>query len=202
MAHGEHFRASIIIDDSTSGAIVNNYGYADLTGGSVHLDMGIAAGVFQTLVQEKYAAFLPTTCKIVKYRFACVFSPSHLGEIGFVEPDEPVFGGAATIGMLPAEMAIAIRRNCGTASRMERGRIFLGPVSATYRSLLTNQPDMTSSVLNDFTNLVKAGITVSGTALSPIIVDADGDSTEKVIINSSIGPVFVHRRSRRPGVGT
>jgi len=193
---GETFRATMICRDTDNTAFVFDYGYAHQETSSVHIDCGTAAGAFQTLVQAKFAAAFPINMRITKYRFACVDGTSK-GEIGFVEV-VPVVDGEVTGEILPPEIAISMKRNTGHSSRRDRGRVFFGPVSASFRvGDNGDQVDTTVTELQDIMNLGKATLTVGGALLQPVILSGTGTYTGRKVVNVAMAPVFVHHKSRR-----
>lgn len=199
MAAGECFKASIICEGDDGTAYVFDYGFAD-TDGQVHIDTGIAAGNFQTLVQNYYVAALPTDVTIKKYRFACV-NGAHKGEIGFVN-DVNVAGEASAVNRYPNEIAISMRRSTGYASRRDRGRVFFGPVSAIWgNNANVNKVDLTAPALQDLRDLGKATLATQGAGLFPVILAANGTYNGRIIVRVDIAEVFVHHKTRRPRVG-
>ncbi len=200
MATGETFRATVIGQLTFGGAVVYDYGYVDLASGSTHLDMGIAAGNFQTLVQAKLAAASTSALSFVRYRFACV-SGTHIGEIGYVEVASPVSGASAS-NINPLEIAISMKRSTGHSSRRDRGRVFWGPVPTEF-NLGDNPdlPDTSNAALQDIMNLGKADLVTGGVTLKPVILSADGSYSGRVIVQVSMGKVYVHHKSRRTGIG-
>src|SRR6476659_9074657 len=131
MSATDCFRLSIVAEDiNLHTAFVMDFSYEDRSGGSVHLDTGIMAGNFQTMVQGKWQAITRSTVNLKRYRAACVAGP-HIGEIGFVEPFD-INGALSEIGTdCPDQTAISFKRNTGYASRKDRGRVFFGPVNKT-----------------------------------------------------------------------
>jgi len=201
MAEGEHFKATIICQTNLETAIVFDFGYADVTAGAGHVDTGIAAGDFQTLVQAKLAALLPTPVAIMKYRFACVLG-THIGEIGFVEGDPIIVGLNEPDYILPSEVCISVKRNTGYASRRDRGRVFFGPVGSNLRDPdNTDKVKTTDADLVNFRNLLKTNLVTQTRTLEPVILAADGTHSGHKIVNVAIAEVFVHRKSRRLRVG-
>lgn len=196
MASLETFRASVygILDVGT--AVVFDYSYVDNTGGSTHIDTGVAAGNFQTLVQTTMAAALPAGFTFTKYRFACV-TGTHNGEIGFVDVSPPVTG-AMSDEMLPPEICISLQRNTGHSSRHDRGRVFFGPVHPDYQDP-SDHPDKVQidANLTAVANLGKAVLTTSGVDLTPCLLSSAGEWNNNAIINVKINPIFCHRRTRR-----
>lgn len=194
---GETFKATIIavLDDGTS--IVNDYGYTDVGPSSTHIDTGTAAGNFQTLVQATYVAALPTNWAVYRYRFACV-GGTHVGEIGFVDVSPKLHGALDPTNQLPAEMAISMKRQTGYATRRDRGRIFFGPVAVNFQQTSENwdQP-ADDSLLHAVRDLGKATLTTSTVVLKPVILAANGTYNGRQVIKASIGPTYVHRKSRR-----
>lgn len=203
MASGEHFRASIFLSTADGSIFVNNYGYLDNSGGGAHIDTATGATAFQSLVETTFQAALPGDCHIFQYRFATVFSTSHLGEIGYVTIN-PIAGTAGFLANYPNEICISMKRSTGHAARTERGRIFFGPVSSDWADTGGNVNRCVSgnATLQAVADLSKSNLTVGGVVLKPILVDANGDSTENVIIHTPYALEFVHRRSRRPTIGT
>lgn len=201
MATGENFKASVIaqLDDGTG--VVFDFGYTDNVSGSVHLDMGIAAGNFQTLVQNTLALALPTDYSIVRIRFACV-QGVHLGEIGYVEVSPPVAGSLSAVNRYPNEMAISVKRSTGFASRRDRGRIFLGPVSAELAdNANVNKVIASNALLINVANLLKSNLTTGGVTLKPVILSSAGTYSGNIVNRVSVAAVLVHHKSRRPRVG-
>jgi hypothetical protein len=200
MAALETFKASIIANLADGTAIVNDYGYTDDSSGTTHIDCGTGAGAFQTLVQATYIAALPSNWKTVRYRFACV-GGTHKGELGFVE-DATHQGALDSDNQLPAELCISMKRNTGHSSRRDRGRVFFGPVATDFINVDADWDKVPANpLLTAVANLGKAALTVGGVTLHPVILAADGTYSGRVVINVSIGPTFVHRRSRRIRVG-
>lgn len=202
MAEGETFRFSMIGQGNAGTAIVFDFGFVDLTSGTGHVDTGIAAGDFQTLVQAKIVACLPTEYTVKRYRCACV-GGTHKGEIGYVEVDPPVAGGVDGDYILPAEMAISLKRSTGYSSRKDRGRVFFGPVCSQFHDAATNidfvvQDDANLNAVRD---LLKTNLTTQTRVLHPVILAADGTYSGRTVCNVSIGQVFVHRKTRRFRVG-
>lgn len=200
MAEGDIFRASIIMrgDDSTS--YVNDFGFADKASGSTVIDTGTAAGDFQTLVQAKYAAVLPSDVQIVRYRFACVSGP-HAGDVGYVDVSPPVAGSATALNRMPNEIAVSLKRGTGRTGRDHRGRIFFGPVSQDIQADI-NTVDTANADLIAVANLLKANFTTQTRTLTPVLVKANGTTNGYTIQRAAIATTFVHRRSRRPREGS
>lgn len=201
MAAGDNFKVSIIGQESVYGsAIVNDFGLADV-GSSAHLDTVAIAAAFQTMIEAKLLACLPQTYSLLKYRCACVAGP-HQGEIGFVINNSPPQGGGGNTS-LPTEMAISIRRSTGYASRRDRGRIFLGPVDLGQFVDPYHQDQLSASIgpLLTFAGCLASSITVSGTVLSPVILASNGTYSGNLVIHTQVASTFVHRRSRRAGIG-
>lgn len=197
---GENFRATIIMQGNLGTAFVNDFGFTDNAGGSFHFDMGTAAGDFETMIQAAWLAILPDDVSIVKYRFACVHGPS-LGEIGFVELNPPQPGLLTSSDQLPAEICISFKRNTGHASRRDRGRVFFGPVNGEFHQepnpdLVTVTPALTTA-----SGMLINPLTTQGHLLQPVILAADGTYSGRLVVNRSIAPVFVQRKSRRFRVG-
>lgn len=200
MATYQTFKASVIGFLTAGTRIVFDYGFYDDSGSSPHIDTGTAAGDFQTLVQATLAAALPTEFTFDKYRFACTFG-TFMGEIGYVVVDPPVAGTLTGGSILPAEIAISMKRNTGLASRSDRGRVFFGPVHSNYQNTTNGdlvEPDATLTAVAD---LGKATLTTGSTVLKPGLIKSDGSSLLHQIINTSFGPVFTHRKSRRFRIG-
>lgn len=201
MAEGETFKATVIgrLQDGT--AVCFDFGYVDLTSGTGHIDTGTAAGDFQTLVQAKLAAVLPDIFTFQRYRFACVGGAAK-GEIGYVDVSPIVNGSLLGDGHLPNEIAISVKRSTGHSSRSDRGRIFLGPVA---QGLLDadhlNSPDLTNSDLLAVKDLLKANLITGTRTLRPVILNAAGTYSGRTVSMTSIGSIFVHRRTRRPRSG-
>lgn len=197
MAANEVFKATVIGVLTHGTAVIFDYGYQDQTGGSLHFDMGTAAGDFQTMVQATLAAALPVSFTFKRYRFACV-SGAHVGEIGYVDVTSPVIG-TLTVGVeLPAEVCISLKRGTGFASRKDRGRVFLGPVMSGLQS--TSNPDQVvdiGTILAVAANLGTQGLNTQTANLTPVLVDSTGETTGRRLINASFGSVFVQRKSRR-----
>lgn len=197
MAEGETFKATVISTTNNGNAIVFDWGYVDLSSGSGHIDTGIAAGDFQTLVQAKLLAALPEGVTIRKYRFACV-GGTHNGEIGYVETSGGGYEGSVdNSNMLPLEMAISMKRSTGYASRRDRGRIFFGPVASEFRSTENSDQTVITTELTNVLNLLKADLTTQSRTLRPVILASDGTYSGRIIIKVAQGLVFVHRKSRR-----
>jgi hypothetical protein len=196
MLGSQTFRASVICETDEGTAVVFDYSYVDTNPSPVHIDTGIAAGDFQSLVQTSLAAIMPTTVKFKKYRFATVTGPN-AGEIGYVVVDPPVAGDLAVTTLLPTEMAISFKRNTGHASRGDRGRVFFGPIDQGFQD--SGNPDRVAVVteLSTAADLGKAILVVGATTLYPCLLNAAGEWNGHTIINTSVGDVFVHRKTRR-----
>src|SRR6478672_5576815 len=135
MAEGDTYRATVIMRASAGTQIVFDFGYVDVSSGATHIDMGTAAGDFQTLVQGTLAAALPSTQTFIRYRFACL-KTVQAGEVGYVDVDPPVVGDKTVTlvtDVLPLEMCVSMKRNTGHTSRRDRGRVFFGAVCSTFR---------------------------------------------------------------------
>jgi hypothetical protein len=196
MAEGETFKATVITEGNAGTAFVFDFGFVDVTSGSAHIDCGIAAGNFQTMVQATMAAALPSEQIFRKYRFACV-GGAHVGEIGYVVVDPPVLGGQEG-DVLPAECAISMKRNTGFSSRRDRGRIFFGAVVTSYRTGdNTDEITHTASTLVAVRDLLKATLTTQSRSLKPVILSAAGTYSGRQVINVEVAKVLVHRKSRR-----
>lgn len=201
MATGENFKASVIgeLDDGTG--IVFDFGYTDNVSGSVHLDMAIAAGNFQTLVQATLVQALPADYTFKRYRFACV-AGVHAGEIGYVEVTPAVHGDLSVVNRYPNELAIAVKRNTGYASRRDRGRIFLGPVSASLAdNANVNKCVPDAAPLVAVANLLKSNLTSGGVVLKPVILSSAGTYSGNLVSKVGVADVLVHHKSRRPRTG-
>lgn len=201
MATGETFKCSVIgeLDDLT--AVVFDFGYVQL-GGSAndHIDTGTGAGAFQTLVEATMAAALPDDFNFVKYRFACV-GGAHLGEIGHSFPANPLEGDLVSANRSPNELCASLKRSTGYASRRDRGRVFFGPLStAVHDNGNVNKVDVAGPLLA-VANKLKSNLAVAGITLSPVILAADGTYSGRIVINTSVAAVMVHRRTRRPRTG-
>ena len=198
MSNGECFRASVIAEaPATHTAFVYDFAYQDQTGGAVHIDTSLAAGDFQTLIQADLLAILPSNITIRKYRFACVSGP-HIKEVGTVDDVGQSGAISAGSGDLPFEQCISIKRTTGFAGGTHRGRIFFSPVAATFR-LAQNGVNAGASDLETFRDLLKADLTTSGEALTPIILPGNPTTAlRKPIIHVAIATTVVHRVSRRP----
>lgn len=197
------FKASILCQDETNGtAYTFDFGYRENSGTAPHIDTGTAAGNFQTLVQASFLAIMPERVHIRRYRFATVYGPFK-GEIGFVEADEE--GGITPSGhLLPQEVAISFKRSTGYSSRRDRGRIFFGPVDPGNFQQAEPNGDLVENAdsrLVTVSNLLKNTLTTQGSTLDPVILAADGTHTGRIVIKTSINPVFVHRKTRRLRVG-
>jgi hypothetical protein len=202
MATGETFKATIIAQHNDGTAIINDFGYVDLAGGSTHIDTGTAAGAFQTLVQATFVAAMVSDVSIYRYRFACV-GGTHKGEIGYTDVSGGI-PGAATNGYLPKEIAVSMKRQTGHASKKDRGRIFFGPVTIDYwlgPSSDVDKIDAGNALLVAVANLLKATLTVSSIALQPVILSSAGTYSGNLINHVSIPSELVHRKSRRVRVG-
>lgn len=201
MAGSQTFRASVICEGPTGTAIVFDYSYADSNLSPAHVDTGTAAGVFQTLVQATLAAALPDNVTFKKYRFATVTGP-YAGEVGYVVVDPPVTGDLVATDILPTEIAISMKRNTGHTGRGDRGRVFFGPVHKDFQS--TTNPDKVepSADLTAIAALGNAVLTTAGPVLDPVLLNSAGVWNGHVITNTSVGDVFVHRRTRRFRAGT
>lgn len=202
MAGSQTFRASVILSNLNSSQIVFDFSYADPGSVATHLDTGIAAGNFQTLVEAVLASALPSTTNIIKYRFATVSGP-FAGEIGYVVRTTPLPGGISSLQTLPNEIAISMKRNTGHASRSDRGRFFFGPIDVTFQE--PTNPDLvidTGSLLPPVTNLSTTSLVTGGVTLTPALLDSAHAWNGHALVNSSVGPVFVHRRTRRFGIGS
>lgn len=201
MAEGETFKASAILQGSLGTAVVFDFGYVDLDSGTGHIDTNLAAGDFQTLVQSKMAAVLPEGVTFKRYRFACVGSTSHKGEVGYVEVDPPVTGTLGNEGVLPMEMCISLKRSTGYSSRRDRGRVFFGPVCIDFRD--PNNVDFVAPTnnLNLVRDLLKTNLVTNTRTLRPVILAADGTYSGRTISRVAIGQTFVHRKTRRFRVG-
>lgn len=197
MAEGETFRATLIGESNQGTAFVFDFGYVDLGSGGGHIDCGIGAGVFQALVQDVMAECLPEAFAFRKYRFACL-AGAHAGEVGYVTVD-PIVHGNEIGDVLPAEIAISLKRNTGHTSRRDRGRIFFGPVLRGIRTDDNNTDlvDRNNNALKAVRDLLKENITVEGRVLRPVVLSAAGTYSGRTIVNVDIGDVFVHRKSRR-----
>ena len=196
MANGDLYRASIISMNLSGTAFVMDFGYVDQTS-SVHVDMGIAAGNFETLVQAALLAILPDSVAVLRYRFACVGGPN-VGDVGFVEASPGTVGLISGVDVFPGEICISMKRNTGHVERTDRGRVFFGPVCETFRLTgTTDTVDTANTDLVTFSNLLKSNLTVSTATLKPAIVSSAGGYSGNVVINTSIGRIFTHRRSRR-----
>lgn len=200
MATGETFKASVIgeLDDST--AVVFDFGFVDLAGGSVHIDTALAAGNFQTLVQDTMAACLPDDYTFKRYRFACV-GGAHVGEIGYTEVDPAVHGSVSAVNRMPNELCVSLKRNTGYATRRDRGRIFFGPIPTG----LVDNANINKIVpagYSDVAQLLKTNLVVSGITLKPIILSSAGTYSGRVVSQVGIADVMVHRRTRRPRSGS
>lgn len=196
MAEGDVFRATVMLDGNLGTAVNFDFGYIDNNSGSTVIDTGTAAGAFQTLVQATLAAALPETVIFKRYRFACVVGPN-VGQIGYVDVDPPVTGGITSGVVLPAEIAISMKRRTGYASRHDRGRVFFGPVHQQYQSSANIDEVQMDSTLTDIANLLKTNLTVSTRVLKPVILRADKLTPQHIINNVSVGEIFVHHKSRR-----
>lgn len=203
MAGGDNFKLSIISQFNPSVTqIVADYGYTDNSGGSLHLDTGDIITSFRTMVETKYRAVLPDCVFIHQYRCQCVASTHGFkGEIGYYDLN-PTVAGTNGSETLPPEMAISIRRKTGWASRRDRGRLFLGPVTTSYFSSATPDVVQVDATLLTFAGTVSESITVSGVVLSPVILSANGTYSGHLIIANSVPNGWVHRKSRRAGVGS
>jgi len=202
MATGETFKASIIAQHADGTAIINDFGYVDLAGSSAHIDTGIAAGNFQTLVQAKFLLAMDSNVRIYRYRFACV-GGTHKGEIGYVDVAGGI-AGALGSGTLPKEMAISMKRQTGHASKSDRGRIFFGPVSTDFWLGPVSDVDLCDPGITPLVNvadLLKATLTTGAVTLSPVILNAAGTYSGNIINHVSIPSELVHRKSRRVRVG-
>ncbi len=196
MPGSQTFRASAICEGNAGTAFVFDWSFADPASSPLHLDMGIAAGDWQTAVQADLAACLPSQIVIKKWRFACVSGPS-VGEIGYVVVTPPQAGSRTAADVLPNEIAISLKRDTGHASRSDRGRIFFGPVDIAYQD--TTNPD---KVLDDGTLLTLANssfgtFTTQLTTLTKCLLHADGTWNGHALIHASVGEIFVHRKTRR-----
>jgi len=198
MAAGENFRVSVIGEmPATHAAVIFDFGLQDQSGGSVHIDCAQAAGDFQTAVQAAILAVARNDYTIRRYRFACVHSSAgHLGEVGYVDDVNQDGTISMTSADLPNEICISMKRNTGHVGRRDRGRVFFGPVSHTFRVGL-NGVDISNSSLQDFRDLGRTPLLTQTVLLKPVILASDGTSTNREIVNVSIGLEFVHRKSRR-----
>lgn len=191
---GETFKATMIGVMQNGTAVVFDFGYADVIS-SAHIDMGTAAGDFQTLVQAKMLAVLPSTYSVVRYRFACV-GGSHVGEVGYV------VAGTGHVGLrsadtLPQEVAISLKRSTGHASRRDRGRIFLGPVDISFYDSLRADEVQIDTPLTVARDLLKSTVTAMGISLIPAIIASNGTYSGNRVTQVDIGQIFVQRKSRR-----
>lgn len=200
MAAGETFKASVIAQVTDGTAIVMDFGYAD-TDGNVHIDTNQAAGDFQTLVQALLLAALPDDTTIKKYRFACV-KGTHKGEIGYVEGVN-MAGEVSAVNRQPTEICISMKRSTGYASRRDRGRIFFGPVANVFTdNANVSKVAVTSNILTDALELLRANLVTQAAGLLPVILAADGSYiANHFVTRVSLGEVFTHHKSRRPRVG-
>jgi len=133
----------------------------------------------------------------MRYRFACVGGPN-VGDVGFVEVAPGTTGTITGVDVFPGEICISMKRNTGHVERTDRGRVFFGPVAETFRLAgTTDTVDTANTDLITFSNLLKSNLTVSGTTLKPAIVSSAGGYSGNLVINTSIGRIFTHRRSRR-----
>jgi len=198
MASNETFRGTIIAEmPATHVAIVADFGYQDQSGGNVHLDMGIAAGDFQTLVQGDWRAAMRDDVTIRTYRFACEASThGHAGEVGFIENVNLDGAISQTAADLPNEICISIKRRTGFTGPRNRGRVFFGPVSHTYRNGL-NGVVITDALLNALGALLTSNLSTQTVDLKPVILGANGVTTGHVCNTYSIALEFTHRKSRR-----
>jgi hypothetical protein len=197
MALNETFRATVIMVGNAGTAFVFDYGYQDQNIGSTHLDMGTAAGDFQSLVQATLAVCLPAEVSFVRYRFACV-GGTHVGEIGYVEVTPPVAGSIAPGVPLPGEIAISMKRSTGYSSRKDRGRVFFGPVDESLRSGTNpDECDVTNVDLIAINALGISALTTAGVLLKPVLLAGNGTTNGHVLVNKAIASVFVHHKSRR-----
>lgn len=201
MANGETFRGTIIgriaADNS---AVVFDFGYQDITSGSAIIDTGTAAGDFQTLMQAAFVACLPDDTAIERYRFACVGGAAK-GAVGFVDVPGGIAGSLTAVDRMPNEIAICLKRNTGYATRSDRGRVFLGPV-ATALIDGPNDVNTTNGYLQALRDKLKDNLTTQGRTLRPVLLKADGTTNGRQIVNVGINPVFCHRRTRRPRIGS
>lgn len=201
MALNETFKASVIgqLQGSLT-AVVFDYGYVDLNAGSTHRDTGTWAGVFQTMWQAVALAALTDDLVIKRYRFACV-AGIHVGEIGYVD-NVNVTGGLTAVNRMPNEVCVSLKRSTGYASRRDRGRVFWGPVATTLvDNSDVNLADVGSALLQAARDLGSTPITTGGASLTPVILAANGTYSGRVIVNTGIGDVLCHRKSRRPRAG-
>lgn len=199
MATGETFKASVIgqLDDGT--AVVFDFGYLDNVSGSVHLDTGTAAGDFQTLVQTTMADALPTDFSFKRYRFACV-SGAHNGEIGYVEVVGSVKGTVSAVNRAANELCVTLKRSTGYSSKSDRGRIFFGPIP-TGAMDNANVNKIVPAFYADTAELLRSNLTSGGVVLKPVILNAAGGYSGRIIVNVGVGEVMVHQKRRRPRIG-
>lgn len=197
---GETFKASVIgqLDDGT--AVVFDFGYAHIDSPNVHIDTSIAAGNFQTLVQQLMADALPTDYNFKKYRFACV-SGANIGEIGYVDVSPPVAGGLSPVNRYPNELCASLRRSTGYSTRRDRGRVFFGPLATTLIDNANINKVVTDTALVDVASLLKSNLVTQGVTLKPVILSSSGSYNGRVVIKSSVAEVIVHRKTRRPRIG-
>lgn len=193
------FRASVhgLWRDVTG--IVFDFGFVDSSSGAGAVDTNIAAGDFQTLVQATLAAALPPEYTFKSYRFACVAGVG-VGQIGHVDVYPAVDGQLSENSALPPEIAIAMRRRTGYASRSDRGRLFFGPVH--YQFVDSSDPDkvVEDSLLHDVRDLLKTNLVTQTRVLKPCLISAGNTNNGHNIIESGIGERTVHRTSRRTRV--
>jgi hypothetical protein len=196
MAGSQTFRGSCICQHDNGTAFIFDWSYADPNPTATHLDTGIAAGNLETLMAADVLGCLPSMVSIYKWRFATVTGP-FAGEIGYVVPSPPSPGGRTVLALLPQENAVSLKRNTGHAARSDRGRLFFGPIDASYQDLTNFDKVNDDGTLMNLALKMKASLTVSSTVLTPCLLNSAGEWNGHAIINVSVAEIFVQRKTRR-----